>query len=80
MIGNDALPRVDRGREIVALLVMDECDAHEVGALLVRCGDLVRAALQRGDEIVPPVLGLEDADPGIEARQIVRIAVDPALP
>ena len=42
VVGDDALPRRDRGIEIVALLVMDQRDADEVGALLVRRRCLAR--------------------------------------
>ncbi len=80
VVGDDALPRRDGGVQIGALLVMDLRDAHEVRALLVERRRLARAALERGDEIIPALLALEDADPGVERGQIRRVAVDAPAP
>src|SRR5262249_28417702 len=80
VLGDDALPRVDRLRQILALLLVHERDADEIRAALVRRADLARATLERGDEVVPALLILEDADARVERGEIRRIAVDAALP
>ena len=81
LIGDDALPRADRGVEIVALLVVDQRDAHEVGALLVRrrrpCSARLSSAATRSSQRCwlsrMPIRASS-------AGQIGRIAVDAALP
>src|SRR5687767_9238494 len=56
VVGDDALPRRDRGVAILALLVMDARDADQVRALLAQRRGFARAALERGDQVIPALL------------------------
>jgi hypothetical protein len=79
-LARDPLPGRDRAVEIAAVLAVDRRDPGQVRALLRRGHVLARAQLERGDQLVPPLVRLEQRDPGVERGEVVRIAVDPALP
>jgi hypothetical protein len=80
VVGEHALPGADRGVAVADRVALDVGDLDQIGAPLHRRGGAQRAQVEGGDELGPAAGALEQADAGVQRRQVGGVSVDAALP